>query len=133
MYPWLPWMSAFARQPFGGDVSQAISPLTNWFSPTIEFDFAGDQHIEADIVANVASYGRQLGAITDAVLALARDDTSPPVTRLKDLAEQIEASKRRRRKSLEEDAKRSLETLRKTDLEAFLRVLQDYQRRFPSG
>lgn len=126
MNPWMPWLSAMTKLPFGGDVTQAIAPYTNWFSPTIELDFAGDRRIEADVVANVASYGKQLGILTEAVLALAGDARSPEVERLRDVAERVEACKEAHRQSLEEAAKSALEALRARDPAAFARLLGAY-------
>jgi|SRR5690606_6213036 len=126
MNPWMPWLSAMTKLPFGGDVAQAISPYTNWFSPTIELDFAGDRRIEADVVANVASYGKQLGIVTEAILALAGDDRSPDVERLRQLASRVEACKQMHRRSLEETARQALESLKDRDPDALARVVADY-------
>ncbi len=127
MYPWLPWFTPFAKLPLSGNLSQAISPLTNWFSPTIEFDIAGDRQIEADVVANVASYGKQLGVLSNAILALAHGHSSPAIKRLRELAAQVEECKRKHHGSLEETARRGLEALKKADREAFERVLGSYR------
>ena len=127
IYPWLPSWPAFTKLPLSGNVSQAISPLANWFSPSIEFDIAGDRQIAADVVTNVASYGKQLGVLTDAILAVAHGNASPAIKRLNELAQQTEACKRAHRRSLEESARQSLDALKKTDREAFHRVLASYK------
>jgi hypothetical protein len=124
MNPLLTWWDAFAELPWSGDVSQVISPRTNW--SMLEVNFAGDRRIEADLVSNVASYGKQLGALTKAVLELADDAKGPAVTRLRELAAQIEERKREHRKNLEEDLRRSLDEVQKTDPAMLERVLSRY-------
>lgn len=76
MFPWL-WM--FAPQvhlPWSGSVAQQIAPDTHWFFSGIRPD-AGDARIEEQAFG-VASYGKQLGLITDVLLALAQ--ASPPAS-----------------------------------------------------
>lgn len=58
------------QAPFSGDVTQDINPVTRWFSPTF-VTYQGDMDIEEKVVTEVASFGKQLGKLTDAVLALA--------------------------------------------------------------
>jgi len=128
MNPWELWFSSMMRLPGSGDVMQSIAPLTNWFSPTVELNFAGNRRIEGDVVANVASYGKQLGILTEAVNELGRKDKSPEVQRLRDLAEDIRKRKLRHNDDLQRQARESLETLRKADPEAFGRVLDDFQK-----
>jgi hypothetical protein len=127
MTPWDLWMSALSRMPLSGDVTQAIAPLTNWFSPTVEMNFAGNRKIEGDVVANVASYGKQLGLLTDAVLALGKGNEAPPVQELRKLAAQIEERKRRHKDDLQQQARSALETLRKADPDALKRLLADFK------
>lgn len=55
------------RSAFSGDVTQWIT--APWFSPT--FNFAGNQAIEAQVVREVASFGKQIGWLNEVVLALA--------------------------------------------------------------
>jgi hypothetical protein len=69
MVPWL-WM--FAPQvhfPWSGSVAQHIAPDTHWFFSGIR-PGAGDARIEEQAFA-VASYGKQLGLITEVLLELA--------------------------------------------------------------
>lgn len=74
MYPWLSWWPAFIKLPGAGNLDQEVAPVTTWFPTTFELNFAGDRRIESDVVSNVASYGKQLGILTDALLVLARGD-----------------------------------------------------------
>ncbi len=127
MNPWLPWWSAFTKLPGAENLTQDIAPVTTWFPTTFEMNFAGDRRIEADVVSNTASYGKQLGILTDALLALAGDDsTHPDIQRLKDIAEKIEQRKQNHRFDLEENAKAALERLRDADPKAFQRMLSSY-------
>jgi hypothetical protein len=60
--------------PFTGDVTQSINPLSLWVKGGQQLGFvninassAGDPQLERDIVEGVASYGRQLGRVIDAL------------------------------------------------------------------
>ena len=67
-----PWQLFWAPQfhfPFGGSVAQRIEPNTNWFFGAIQ-PGAGDGVIEKKAF-EIASYGKQLGVITDLLLDLA--------------------------------------------------------------
>ena len=118
MTPWTPFPSL-------SDLMQNIS--TNWFSPTVEYNFAGNRAVEADVVSNVASYGRQLGAITDAVLEIAKDAKGPALAHLRDLAKKIEQRKEERQASLEEELRRKLDNLQKSDPDTLQRLLLRYR------
>jgi hypothetical protein len=68
------------RQPLSGDVWQAINPWSWWLESTgqqvgfinIYQTEADDPDKELKIVENVASYGKQLGRIVDALSAVLR-------------------------------------------------------------
>ena len=67
-----------------GNLNQPILP--GWSFGNVSVNYAGNAGIEKDVVEKVASYGRQLGILTDAVLKLAhrslpRKPTSPMKTR----------------------------------------------------
>jgi hypothetical protein len=47
-----------------------------WFSPALTVNYAGDPVIENRVVTEVASYGRQIGWLTEILLALAKNQ--PP-------------------------------------------------------
>jgi hypothetical protein len=82
-------VSMSSNWPFSGSVMQQIT--APWFSPSLTFDFAGDPAVEDRVVTEVASYGSQLGWLTDMVLALV-DKKSPPedsLNKLRLAAEQI--------------------------------------------
>ena len=126
MNPWLfPWWGFF-KSPLSGDVNQDIAPQLSWLSPQFEFSFAGNRRIEADVVADVASYGKQLGILSDAVLELAENAEGEDVTRLRELVEQIEAVKQRHTDTLADKVKVQLDQLKREDPQALKRILADY-------
>jgi hypothetical protein len=97
MSPWLWYWSPVIHFPWSGNLAQDIEPYTNWFSSLIP-PKAGDAAIEKQAFA-VASYGRQLGLITEVLLDLAaKSDISTPEARtalgdLKDIKVEIDALK----------------------------------------
>ncbi len=121
--PWMSWWSAFPQLT---DLSQNISPNTSWFSPTVEYNFAGNRAVEADVVSNVASYGRQLGILTDAVLELGEDNDDPAMKRLRGLAEKIAERKKERKQTLEEDLQAKLDGLGESDPAMLERLIRRY-------
>jgi hypothetical protein len=70
-------MTAF-KLPLSGNVSQIISPWTNWFSAfgsqvgliNINLGQSSAPEVEREILEDVGSYGRQLGRIGDALAVL---------------------------------------------------------------
>ena len=127
MNPWLfPWWGFF-KSPLSGDVNQEIAPNMSWLSPQFEFSFAGDRRIESDVVSDVASYGKQLGILSEAVLELAEDTKGKDVTRLRELVAQIEAVKQRHADTLTDKVKAQLDQLRSEDPQALQQLLADYR------
>lgn len=76
MNPWFLFWAPQLTLPFGGSVAQRIEPDTNWFFGAIA-PGAGDPQIERQAF-DVASYGRQLGLITEVLADLAAQQ--PPTT-----------------------------------------------------
>jgi hypothetical protein len=72
------------KMPLSGDVAQVINPWTAYFSPVgsqfglvnINMGLSGKPEIEAEVLSDIASYGRQLGRIGD-VLSVLLDHFSP--------------------------------------------------------
>lgn len=96
MFPWLWFWAPQVHFPWSGDVAQRIDPVTHWFFQGIEPD-AGHARIE-EKAFSVASYGKQLGLITELLLALAERDGAPAeaagaLEKLKGIAAEIEAIK----------------------------------------
>jgi hypothetical protein len=105
---------------------QSINP--GWFDVNIN-NYAGDPQVEKDVVEKVASFGKQLGILTDAVLELAgakpRPDNSA-VTRLRDIAAKVEALKTLNKASLAEHADAAMKRLAKAEPDAARRIAAVY-------
>ncbi|MCS7100176.1 MAG: hypothetical protein NZL99_00615 [Burkholderiaceae bacterium] len=69
MFPWLWVWAPQLHFPLSGSVAQRIEPNTNWFFDAIA-PTAGNGRIERKAF-EVASYGRQLGLITEVLIDLA--------------------------------------------------------------
>ena len=96
MYPWLWFWSPTWHLPFSGSVAQRIEPDTNWFFAGIP-PKAGNGELEKRAF-DVASYGRQLGWITEVLLADKSESVSAAKGReslgtLEDVYQKIEAAK----------------------------------------
>ncbi len=127
MNSWLfPWWGFF-KGPLSGDVTQDIAPITSWLSPQFEFNFAGNRRIEAKVVADVASYGKQLGILSEALLELADGNKGRGVARLKELAAQIDKVKHQDTDKLEQQIKAQLDQLKRQVPKALERVLDEYR------
>jgi hypothetical protein len=73
--PWEAWLSMFGiRAPLSGDVSQDIAPSISGQLGLFNIDAtrSGDPALEQRIITEVASYGRQLGWLLEAVDVLAQ-------------------------------------------------------------
>jgi hypothetical protein len=119
MQPWFPFTVNYPS----GDVD-----LANWFSPRIDVTYAGNRAIERDVVENVASFGRQLGIVSDAVLELAADKPGEKVARLKDIVAQIAEVKARRKGDVRREAEEAVARLAKLDEGALKSLLRRYAR-----
>ncbi len=114
----LPWMNLWPNTqgtdeaPLSGDVSQ----LFRFFSPTI-VNGAGDPVLEREIVVDVATYGKQIGELSDVVLALAAKAglASEALTKLGEIAAAVEAKKVEYRNGVLERARKALDELREHD------------------
>jgi len=92
MFPWLWFWSPHLQYPFSGNVEQDYKPFTNWgFFRSIRPD-AGDGQIEQKIF-DVASYGRQLGLITEVIMNHVKEAAPTLWGKLVEL-ENLEKSKR---------------------------------------
>ena len=92
------------KLPLSGDVVQSINPWTSFFSPSggqyglvnINLGQSSEPKVEADVLSDVASYGKQLGQIGDALLVLIERmpkemdlDGEPAIAALKKMLHQI--------------------------------------------
>lgn len=96
MFPWLWVWAPQLRFPFSGDVTQDIEPSVSAFFKSIRPD-AGNARIEERAFA-VASYGKQLGLLTDLLIEVAQralpdkgssDTTLRELERIRDEIENI--------------------------------------------
>ena len=78
------------RYPLSGPVIQDISPMYG-------DQFAGNIDIEREVCASVASYGKQLGKLTEAVIHLAEQAgvSGPQIDAVRQLADDVQAAKHR--------------------------------------
>ena len=115
-------MSSF-RLPLSGDVSQVINPWTFWQNLSgnqfgfinIDLGKSTDPQLEAQVLSEVGSYGRQLGQITDVIQVLLRHvplehlsiDEQRAMEAFRYQAEEIERLKQKRQGILANDLLRS--------------------------
>jgi hypothetical protein len=121
-FPYLWPYSLFAAP----KLDQQINP--GWFDVNIN-NYAGNPQIEKDVVEKVASYGRQLGILTDAVLSLAGDppkDGEDPLARLREMDAKIEALKTLNKASLAAHAEAAMKRLAKAEPDAARRIAAGY-------
>ncbi|WP_321503111.1 hypothetical protein [Breoghania sp.] len=111
MYPFF-WPSDI-NAPFAGGNFQTISPTSGWFSTTI--NYKGSPEIERRIAENVASSGRQLGIITEALLELAGNRKGEKLDRLREIDKQIREIKERSTAQLRREASAGLQALAERD------------------
>lgn len=109
--------------------------LPDWSLQHITVNYQGNPAIEKDVAANVASYGKQLGIITEAVLALA--DGGPgeaePVKRLRAIAEKIEKIKDEHRGDLFTSAQEAMDALAKKNPAAAEQIAAEFGGRRRGG
>ena len=127
MNPWLfPWWGSF-KGPLSGNVTQDINPITSLLSPQLEFNFAGNSKIESEIVADVASFGKQLGILSEAVLELSEGNSGIAITKLKDLSVKIEKVKLKHKNELDRKIRDGLDQLQQQDPKMLQQLLNEYK------
>ena len=109
------WAPVF-RAPFSGDVTQEIVPRV--FSP----DIKGSPEIESRIQVEVASYGKQLGKILEALQALS-EKTQTPLPEIDELIAGVEAVKESGKDKLRADAETAMQRLKSVDREAWRKII----------
>ncbi|MGK7874966.1 MAG: hypothetical protein AB4426_17195 [Xenococcaceae cyanobacterium] len=131
MFPWLQWWAPNYHFPFSGAVNQNIAPETDWFLGNINSE-VGDPEIEEEVFHKVASYGKQIGIITDVLLALV-NEIEPEAMKevraleqLKELQEKVEKIKVEKKKLLRNNARRILDKLAQSDPEFLEELLKSY-------
>jgi hypothetical protein len=135
MIPWLWFWSPQYHFPFSGSVAQRIEPDTNWFFAGIRPE-AGNGEVEKEIF-DTATYGRQLGLISEVLLAMAgsqkvsQEQASESLQRLEEIYCEVETVKSRRKQKLSKSATDVLEKLRASDPAELERVLARFARPQP--
>jgi hypothetical protein len=131
MFPWFWLWAPRFNYPWSGSVAQEISPDTTWFFGAIKPQ-AGIGEVEKEIF-DVASYGKQLGLITEVLLSLASADAidsakaAESLRRLKEIHAEIEKVKAENSHRLAEAAIAMLRKLRARDRDAFRRLLRELE------
>ena len=105
--------------------------LPDWSLQHITVNYQGNPAIEKDVASHVASYGKQLGIITEAVLALADGgpDKSKRIERLRKIAKKIEKVKEEHRSDLAVSAQQAMDSLAKKGRAAAERIAAEFARR----
>lgn len=129
---WLRLWSPTINMPGSGSIGGFnYHPYTTWESPAL---FRGNQTVEFGVYREVASPGKQLGKITDAVLelanALAKIDASildaEGVQKLRELDGAVKTVKDRIEESAVKEAEKILDELCETDPDSLQRLLKEY-------
>jgi hypothetical protein len=113
------------RAPWSGNVAQRIT--APWFSPSLTVNYAGDAAVEDRVVTEVASYGKQLGWLTEIVIASANGQPLPTETlaRLEKAARKIDAIKEQSRASAVEAANNALDRLERYNPAQYNELLRE--------
>lgn len=128
MFPWLWFWSPQVHLPLSGDVAQRIAPVNHLFFQGISPD-AGDARIEEDAF-HVATYGHQLGLITDVLLDLSRrmapgtPEGEDALRELRQVADEIDRVKRRHRARAAGDIEAELTAMRRRGGPEFERLAE---------
>jgi hypothetical protein len=93
------------KLPLSGDVTQAINPFTMFFNPVgsqvglinVNLGTSSEPAIENQVLSDVASYGKQLGRIGDALIVLLKhfqprgELTKPEKDAIRDLRSMLDS------------------------------------------
>ena len=135
MYPWLWFWAPQFHFPFSGSVAQRIEPDTRWFFEGIRPE-AGNGDVEQQIF-DVASYGRQLGLITEVLLSqtspgtIDADQAAKSLGQLEGVYRDVEDVKRRNCDRLARSAVAALEKLQAGNPAELARVLARFSQATP--
>ena len=102
----LPYTTNF-NFPLSGNVNQRIDP--DWFFSIIDSE-VGDSEIEKEIFLKVASYGKQIGMLTEVLISIAdeiniKSENIKTLSELKELQDKVEAIKTAKQKRVKVNAK----------------------------
>jgi uncharacterized protein YlzI (FlbEa/FlbD family) len=126
----IPWLQSIFNFPLSGDINQEIDP--DWFFYAIDSE-VGDSEIEKEIFSKVASYGKQIGMLTEVLLSVAdelklNDKNIKTLSKLRELQDRVDAIKTSKKKRVKENAKAILDKLQACDQEAFDSLMEDYRK-----
>ena len=100
-------------------------------------NYAGNAGIERDVVEKVASFGRQIGVITDVVLELAQDlpdgkektpsgEKDTPITQLRAIAAKVKELKKAHEASIIGEARKAMDRLADFDPKIARNMAESY-------
>jgi hypothetical protein len=121
-----PWQTVWAPNvnfPWSGSVSQRIDPTANWFFDSIDAD-AGDAKIERKAFEK-ASYGRQIGWLTEIVIFLAEENKRidrserSPLSKLKNIKSEIDEIKVQQASSAATEIEEKMKWLKKNNIDEY--------------
>lgn len=95
--------------------------------------YAGNREIEERVVADVASFGRQIGRLLDALVLLTQDRPEPEFATLRTMAAEIRQVKADSKASARRNAQEALDTLARADPQALAGLLAGYAPPAPRG
>jgi hypothetical protein len=132
MFPYFNWAPVL-HYPWSGGVTQEIAPNTHWFFDSIA-PGGGNSRIEQRVFEEVASYGKQLGLITEVLLDGVDEEAlnekgRQSLARLREIAGRIEKIKGEERDAKYERLRDSLLALRDSDPDAFAMLLGEVSSR----
>jgi hypothetical protein len=111
-----------------GNLNQPILP--GWSFGNVSVNYAGNAEIERKVVEDIASYGKQIGILTDAVLVLAKDppppDDADPVSHLRKIAARVRELKERNKASLADQARGAMQRLEKAEPATARRIAAEF-------
>jgi hypothetical protein len=118
------WWTEFLRAPLSGDVNQRI--VTSWLSPAVTVNYQGNFDIERRVVSEVASFGKQIGWLSEIVDKLAAHQPPPgeALDKLRSAMRDIAAIKDQVRASAEKEASEALDRLEKEDRDRLRKLLR---------
>ncbi len=131
MYPWFWIWSPNIHMPLSGAVDEDIDSTI--ITPNMSAYFkgiteqAGNRQVERQAVA-VASYGRQLGLITEVLIASAKkigplsDDAESSLQRLEEIQDSIEQIKTKQAATDSQKIEQQLQDMMQNNPEEFLRL-----------
>ncbi|AVO44573.1 hypothetical protein [Phreatobacter cathodiphilus] len=107
-------------------LSQSILP--GWGASNVTINYQGSPDIETEVIRDVASFGRQIGWLTEMLLAQRDGDPAKAAgaeAKLREAAAKIEAVKERRAASARTAAAEALERFRSEHPDRYARFVLD--------